>query len=249
MNSLVVHGLQYIGYTVEMFVLAALAVKGRWRKYPEFTLFSAVYASIDIILRPIILFTYGQSSFQYRYCYWLSDAALTLGAFLLISFFFRRACAQKDDHWPFLRSVLSSVFILVTLISGFSISSHYRHLVGDFIVEFQQNFYFTCLVLNTLLYVMLQQLEKTDEELNLLVCGLGIQFAGPAAIMALIYLTGINSHAHALAELGAQICTLGMWLTWLYTLVCKRSAESASVRERTETSAFAKVSMRRLSEV
>jgi|GEM_PF-457910 hypothetical protein len=249
MNSLIIHGLQYIGYTIEVFVLAALMVKGRWRKYPEFTLFAIGYALIDTILRPIILFHYGQASLQYRYCYWLSDAALTLGAFLLIAFFFRRACAEKKDHWPLLRSILSSVFILITLISIFSISSHYHHLIGDFVVEFQQNLYFGCLVLNTLLYVMLTQMEKVDEELNLLVCGLGVQFAGPAAVMALIYLIGIGVHAPAFFELCTQACTLATWLTWLYTLVCKRSAESASVRERTETSAFAKVSMRRLSEV
>ncbi len=247
--SLVVHGLQYIGYVLEVFVLVVLMTQGRWKKYPEFALFAVGYASIDAILRPFILFHYGQTSLQYRYCYWLSDAALTLGAFLLISFFFKRACAEKKDHWPLLRSILSSVFILITLISVFSISSHYHRLIGDFIVEFQQNLYFGCLVLNTLLYVMLTQMEKMDEELNLLVCGLGVQFAGPAAMMALIYLTGIGAQAPAFFELCAQACTLATWLTWLYTLICKRSEESASVREREETSAFAKVSMRRLSEV
>jgi hypothetical protein len=249
MNSLVVHGLQYIGYTVEVLVLSALVMKGLWRKYPEFTVFSAIYASIDIILRPAVLFTYGQSSFQYRYCYWLSDAALTLGAFLLIAFFFRRVCAQKKDLWPLLRSILSSVFILITLISVFSISSHYHHLIGDFIVEFQQNLYFGCLVLNTLLYVMLAQMEKVDEDLNLLVCGLGVQFAGPAAVMALIYLTGMSTHAPAFFELVAQFCNLGTWLTWFYTLTRNPREEPVSYEEREETSAFAKVSMRRLSEV
>src|SRR5579875_439083 len=249
MASVFAQFLQYSCYAVEACLVIAVVARGQWRKYPEFALFAVGYASIDAILRPIILFHYGQSSLQYRYCYWLSDAALTLGAFLLISLFFRRALAKKKEIWPLLRSILSYVFILITLIYAFSISSHYHHLIGDFIVEFQQNLYFTCLVLNTVLYVTLAQMEKVDEDLNLLVCGLGVQFAGPAAVMALIYLTGIGVHAPAFFELCAQACTLATWLTWLYTFTCKRSAESTSTEERKETSAFAKVSMRRLSEV
>jgi hypothetical protein len=241
--------LQYSCYAVEACLVIAVVARAQWRKYPEFALFAVGYASIDAILRPIILFHYGQSSLQYRYCYWFSDAALTLGAFLLISFFFRRALGKRKDLWPLLRSILSSVFILITLISVFSISSHYHHLIGDFIVEFQQNLYFGCLVLNTLLYVMLAQMEKVDEDLNLLVCGLGVQFAGPAAVMALIYLTGIGVHAPAFFELCAQACTLATWLTWFYTLTRNPREEPVSYEEREETSAFAKVSMRRLSEV
>ena len=67
-----------------------------------------------------------------------------------------------------------------------------------FIIEFNQNLYFTCLVLNTLLYILLQQIDSADDELGLLVCGVGIQFAGPAATLALLTLTTGEHFAHIL---------------------------------------------------
>jgi hypothetical protein len=41
-----------------------------------------------------------------------------------------------------------------------------------------------------MLYVMLQQLAIDDDELGLLVCGMGVQFAGEAAWFALLALDG-----------------------------------------------------------
>ncbi len=82
------------------------------------------------------------------------------------------------------------VFVLVVGSFGsFPYPQLYPTLHNVFIVEFSQNLYFSCLVLNTLLYVMIQQLAIDDDELGLLVCGMGVQFAGEAACLALLHLT------------------------------------------------------------
>jgi hypothetical protein len=73
-------------------------------------------------------------------------------------------------------------------------------------------------VLNTLLYVMLQQLAIDDDELGLLVCGLGVQFAGEAACFALLHLTADQSMAKVLTVFLAPICTLAMLSIWVYAV-------------------------------
>ena len=103
---------------------------------------------IDGIGRQWVLGRFGYSSLQYFYFYYLTDAILALGAFLLVCTFFRRACAQQERMWQYVRLILPCVFFLVFGISGFSLTENYNHLFSSFMVEFEQNLYFTCLVLN-----------------------------------------------------------------------------------------------------
>jgi len=169
-------------------------------------------------LRAFVLLKYGLSSQQYFYVYWSTDFLLVISAFLLVCSFFRRACRHEDKMWRLVRLLFGFVFLLVVGISGLSISRNQNHLFTYFTVEFNQNLYFTCLVLNTLLYLLLQQIESTDEQLGLLVCGVGIQFAGPAASLALLHLTAGESFAQSLAHLTIPLCTLGMLLVWFYAI-------------------------------
>jgi hypothetical protein len=141
-----------------------------------------------------------------------------LGAFLVICGFFQRACKQEDKMWKFVRLLLIFVFIVVLGVSTLSLTRHYTHLYDHFIIEFSQTLYFTCLVLNTLLYVMLQQLAIDDDELGLLVCGIGVQFAGEAACLALMHLTADNAMARVLIEFLAPGCTLAMLWIWVYAI-------------------------------
>jgi hypothetical protein len=141
-----------------------------------------------------------------------------LGAFLLVCGFFHRACAQDEKRWAFVRLLLVSVFVIVLGVSALSLTRNYAHLYTVFIVEFSQNLYFSCLVLNTLLYIMIQQLEIEDDELGLLVCGLGVQFAGEAAGLALIHVTLGEAFTRILFGFLNPVCTLGMLSIWIYAI-------------------------------
>jgi hypothetical protein len=85
-------------------------------------------------------------------------------------------------------------------------------------------------VLNTLLYILMQQLNSADDELGLLVCGIGIQFAGPAASLALYHLTGGPPYIRSLTYLVIPACTLAMLLIWFYAIARMPRPATAAAR-------------------
>jgi heme A synthase len=210
---------QNAAYAVEFSVCLLLVWRGRWRRLKGLGLYVAGLLLLDGVARPAVLDRFGPTSINYEYFYWLTDVGLALGAFLLICSFFRRACAEEETRWRFIRLMLVSVFVLVLGVSALKLTSNYTHLFTHFIIEFSQNLYFTCLVLNTLLYVMIQQLAIDDDELGLLVCGMGVQFAGEAACLALLRLTFNEHFARVMLSHLGPACTLGMLGIWAYAIV------------------------------
>jgi hypothetical protein len=171
------------------------------------------------LTRVFVLHKCGLASVAYYYVYWSTDFLLVISAFLLMCLFFRRACLREEKMWRSIRLLLGFTFALVVGISALSISRNQNHLFTYFTIEFNQNLYFTCLVLNTLLYLLLQYIDSTDDQLGLLVCGVGIQFAGPAATLALLHLTAGERFAQSLTTSLIPLCTLAMLLVWGYAIV------------------------------
>src|SRR5204863_7211782 len=150
-------------------LLIFLLYRGLWKHLKGLTSYLCAYLLLDGVVRRYTFYHFGLTSQQYFYSYWLTDVALTLGAFLLVCTFFHRACASHASLWRYLRLMLVFVFMLVLGISAFSLSRNYDNLFGILMIEFQQDLYFACLVLNTLLYILMQQIETSDDELGLLV--------------------------------------------------------------------------------
>ena len=209
--------------------------RGRWRRLKGLGLYVVGLLLVDGMARPAVLNHFGPASTQYAYFYWLTDVGLALGAFLLICRFFRRACADEEERWKFIRLMLVTVFVVVLGISALKLSSNYTHLFTNFIIEFSQNLYFTCLVLNTLLYLMIQQLAIDDEELGLLVVGMGVQFAGETACLALLQLTFRENFAREMLRFLGPACTVGMLAIWAYALL--RPPQTSEVRIQTRKDA------------
>jgi hypothetical protein len=229
-NWITNYGLCYFVYFLEVGLVLFMFYRGWWKRQQGVSLYLIALLGSDVLVRPYILHHYGVQSRQYAYAYYLSDFFLVLAAFMLVSSFFRRACAREPKMWQYLRLLLPAVFVLVVGYSAFSLAGHYDNLFTWFLVEFEQNLYFTCLVLNTILYLLMKQLESADEELDLLVCGVGIQFAGPAAGWALAYLTSVGYQAPPFI---IPLCTAAMLLTWFYAMSQpSRSASEAAARGR-----------------
>lgn len=209
---------QFAGYSLEACLLVLVFLRRRGQRLVALSVYLALLLAIDGISRPYVLYRFGLSSREYAYFFWLTDVLLTLAAFLLLCSFFRRACLHEEKMWRFLRLLLAFVFMLVLGISSVSLAQNYASLFGIFIVEFQQNLYFTCLVLTTMLFVLIQRLQSADEELTLLVVGMGIQFAGPTASLALLNLARRQELARFLVAYVGPVCTLGMLLTWFWAL-------------------------------
>lgn len=229
-DQLLTGSFQYAGYVVEAAICLMLSWQGRWRRHTGLCLYVVALFLLDGVARPAALSHFGPKSTQYFYTYWLTDVILALGAFLLVCAFFRRACAQDEKWWHFVRLVLISVLVLVLIYTGLNLTRHYANLYTMFIVEFSQNVYFSCLVLNTLLYVMIQQIAVDDDELGLLVCGLGVQFAGEAAGLAFYHLTAGDNFAHVFFSFLNPACTLGMLSVWIYALLKASQTATAGVR-------------------
>lgn len=240
MESFLVDFLQYASYAVELALVVLFFTRGRWKSARPLAFYFLGFVALDTIFRPVLLYVYGFHSVQYSYGYWISDVIITLGAFVLICLLFRRASLAKPDAWSYLRSMLAAVFVIIAFVSYFSLASHYDHLFSRFIIDLQQNLYFACLILNTLLYIMLQQWDSLDERLNLFVCGLGIGFAGPAANMALMYLTPGGRDAGVLLTLLTPISNIGMCAVWLYAIANRQAQETEeSPRNKRLQPAFA----------
>ncbi|MBI1941187.1 MAG: hypothetical protein HYS33_06740 [Acidobacteria bacterium] len=215
-EKLITHGLQYGVYVLELFLFLFLLRRGEWRRLTGAWLYVGFLFLVDGLARPYVLYRFGFTSTQYAYFFWLTDAGLLIAAFLLVSDLFRRACRNEEVLWRHVRLLLNLVFVLVLAISLISLHRNYQNLFSSFIVEFQQNLYFTCLILVTLLFFLLQYMESMDEELILIVTGMGIQFAGPAASLALFYLAPEQNYSRAVWNYGAPLCTLAMLLLWFY---------------------------------
>jgi hypothetical protein len=119
--------------------------------------------------------------------------------------------------------------VLTAAVSFFIISRHGAHFFPYFVIEFQQDLYFICLVLTTMLYLLVLQYDTGDEQVGLLACGLGMQFAGSAASFALVHITGGQALYGALAGYLPPLCDMGMVLVWLYTAA--RVPKSLGARE------------------
>lgn len=215
-------GFYYLVQGLILGLLIFLFYRGLWNRLKSVTFYLCAYLLLDGVARRYVFYHFGINSSQYFYVYWLTDVALTLNAFLLVCTFFHRACASHPKMWRHLRLMLIMVLILVLGISVFSLSRNYNNLFGILMIEFQQDLYFTCLVLNTLLYILMQQIETSDDELGLLVSGMGLQFAGPAASLALKFLAPKIAFTESLMHIVLPLCTVGMLLVWTYAVTRKR---------------------------
>src|SRR5439155_15622335 len=171
------YGLCYIGYGVELILFVLIACQGRWKRLTNLFVYLALLFTVDGAGRMYALYRFGLHSVTYSYFYWLSDDVLALAAFLLVCSFFRRACDQKKELWHSLRFFLVWVFVLAVFITSFSLHRNFDHLLSRFITQFEENLYFSCLILNTILYVIMHHIGKAEDELGLLVSGMGLQFA------------------------------------------------------------------------
>jgi hypothetical protein len=224
--------LQYSVYIAEAVICIQFASRTRWRRWTAPALYTLTLFLVDAVGRPMVLYRYGWASQQYAYCYWLTNVVLQLAAFLLICSFFRRAYRNSGNTWPILRLLLVCVFVFLAGGAYVTLSRNFDHLLTRYIYQFEQNLYFACLVLNTLLYLFLQQMDNKEKNLEAMLCGTGLQFAAPAAIMALVWLSHGRSYGWTLAQHLEPLCTLAMLIIWGHTLIGEGNVgtETAGIR-------------------
>ena len=217
-SNLVRYLLQDLGILIEASLVVYLAWTGRWKGQGAVVFYLSSLV-VSQVARACFLHEYGLTSLEYYYAYWSTDLLLVMSALGVVCLFFRRACLHEEKMWRLIRLFLVLLLVLVAAILGVSLSLNRHDFFTYFLVVFNQKLYFGCLVLNTLLYLMLYRLNSLDDQLELLVCGVGIQFAGPAASLALVHLTNGGRFAKFLAYQTIPLCTFGMLLVWAYVIL------------------------------
>lgn len=211
--------LSYPIFSLELGLLFYIVARGQLKKLANLAGYLAFILIIDGAARSFFLYRFGYSSSQYNLVYWISEPPLGIAAFLVMSSLFRRACRNQEKMWSYGRLLIVMVFLVLVVVSFSSLSLKSSSVLIRSIVAFEQNLYFTCLVLNTLLYIFLQQIDSEDDQLALLVLGMGTQFAAPAASWALWHLFPHDHLVDSLVQLVAPMCTLAMLGIWTYAVV------------------------------
>jgi hypothetical protein len=93
------------------------------------------------------------------------------------------------------------------------------------------------------LYLMTVKMDVADERLGMLVCGLGIEFAGPAAGLALFYLARGAELSHLVGVYFFPLCDIGMILTWFYAVSRVPDLAKAPRRRADTAPAYARASV------
>ena len=177
----------------------------------------AWYAVFSILhsLAPLVAFhVFGLSAKKMTGVMAIADLGQVVASFALVYIFFREISFRIGTKF----------FQLVAVSSGIMAVALGLSQIGNPPTEgiwtsVEMNLYFTCLILTTILYLVSMRVTAGDERLGLLICGLGIQLAGPAAALALAFLTNNVRLASAFFPWISGCCTLGMLLTWAYAAV------------------------------
>lgn len=130
------------------------------------------------------LIHYGLHSREYKYCYFYSDAVLTILLYLaLITLYLRVFDEMHVEKYVRLAAV---VLLAGTALFSYGVvqQSSNRMLTG-FFFELSQNLYFVGLVLTYVLWGAILKLRETRTQLIQLVLSLGIYFSAFAATFAL----------------------------------------------------------------
>ena len=217
-TNLIGHVLQYAGILIEaclvIYLLATPGGPACWGIPVPACLAGAGLG------RGLAATRYGWTSPQYSLCLLDTDFLLVLSRLPFSVSLLPTCLPNQEKLWRFVRLLLRFSFR--------TCGRHFRRVLSSAITagspfptsfEFSQDLYFTCLVLNTLLYLLLQQIGSIDDQLGLLVCGVGIQFAGPSATMALYHLTTGQRFSASLTFHMLPMCTLGMLLVWAYAVI------------------------------
>ena len=145
--------------------------------YMVFSLFVSV-ARYEALIRC------GLRSSQYKYCYYYSDAVLTILLYLaLITLYLRVFDEMKVEKYVRLAAVI--LLAGTALFSYAVVQQSSERMVTSFVYELSQNLYFVGLVLTYLLWGAILKLRESRTQLIQLVLSLGVYFSAFAATFAL----------------------------------------------------------------
>jgi len=175
----------FLATALEVSVVVCAIIKGLFRRYLCLNLYM-LFSFLVSLGRFQVLRVYGLNSTEYVYCYFYSDALLTIFLYLaLITLYLHVFDEMKVDKYVRLAAVL---LLAGTALFSYGVvqqsqSSH--RMYSHFFFELSQNLYFVGLILTYVLWGAILKLRETRAQLIQLVLSLGIYFSAFAATYAL----------------------------------------------------------------
>jgi hypothetical protein len=163
-------------------VVVCALTRHTFRRYLCLNLYILASLAVSLV-RYQVLAQFGWASTEYRYCYYYSDAGLTIFLYLaLISLYMQVFDEMKAEK--FVR--LASIVLLggTALFSYMVVQQSSHRMLTAFAYELSQNLYFVGLVLTYVLWGAILKLRETRIQLIQLVLSLGVYFSAFGASFA-----------------------------------------------------------------
>lgn len=173
----------FLGIFCEAAVLVCALKKGAFRRYLLLNLYMAGLMVVELG-RYKILSQYGQSSPQYAYFYYYSDALLTICLYFALCTLYSHVFSEmKAERYVKLGALL--LLAGTAAFSGAVVLQSSTKILTHFVFELSQNLYFVGVVLTYVLWAAILKLRETRTRLIQLVLSLGIYFSLLAANYAI----------------------------------------------------------------
>lgn len=224
------YALWLTSFLAEVLVVVCAIRRGDLFRY--FTLNVYVFGlAAETVVRYAVFKTYGVSSIQYTYCYYYTDALLTVVMFGAIISLYSHAFRETGAP-SYVRILAFSSLTTTTVYSLLVIQQKRELFVTNFAAEFAANLYFVGMVLTYVLWTIVLKRRDPRTRLVMIVTAFGIFFAGHTVTY------GLHSLFPSVTAWSYIPPVLGTWLplSLLYTFA------RVSEEDRIPAAAVARVS-------
>ena len=206
----------YLGIVLEIAFVVCSIVRRSFFQYLFLNTYFLLELSSDAA-RYVFLSRFGQSSTEYYYAYFYTDALLTLALYVaLISLYARVFGELRLSKYVRLGGVV--LLAATALFSYAVVAESEQRLATNFAYELSQNLYFVGLVLTYILWGAVLKLRETRTRLVQFILALGLYFSAYAACYALTNLSSRYSYVQHLSAAFGCLLPLALTVTmWRYT--------------------------------
>src|SRR5580704_9443125 len=164
------------------------------------------------LVRYRVLSQYGQSSTQYAYFYYYSDALLTICLYFALCTLYSHVFSEmKAERYVKMGALL--LLVGTAVFSGAVVRQSSAKMLSHFVFELSQNLYFVGVVLTYVLWAAILKLRETRTRLIQLVLSLGIFFSLLAASFAL---RNLYPALHSVLQSLYPVTGCILPMTWAY---------------------------------
>jgi len=168
---------------LEVAVVVCAIKRHSFRRYFCLNLYM-LFSFVVSVVRYEVLARCGFGSSEYAYCYYYSDAILTIFLYLaLITLYLHVFDEMRVEKYVRLAAIL--LLAGTALFSYLVVQQSSQRMATSFVFELSQNLYFVGLVLTYVLWGAILKLRETRTQLIQLVLSLGVYFSAYAAAFAL----------------------------------------------------------------